>query len=83
MAQKRLIELEQTLSNLKKETNFQLNDHVRIHKKGKYVEYYKLCKDRTNYGNYILLKDTKTAASLAQNDYNKKIIACANAIISS
>ena len=74
MAQKRLIELEQTLSNLKKETNFQLNDHVRIHKKGKYVEYYKLCKDRTNYGNYILLKDTKTAASLAQNDYNKKII---------
>ena len=38
------------------------------------MEYYQLCKDRTHYGNYILLKDTKAAAKLAQNDYNKKII---------
>ena len=72
--EKRLKQLETTLSNIKKETNFQLNDHVRIHQKGKYVEYYQLCKDRTHYGNYILLKDTKAAAKLAQNDYNKKII---------
>ena len=72
--EKRLIQLETTLFNIKKETNFQLNDHVRIHQKGKYVEYYHLCQDRTNYGNYILLKDTKAAAKLAQNDYNKKII---------
>ena len=72
--EKRLKQLETTLSNIKKETNFQLNDHVRIHQKGKYVEYYQLCKDRTNYGNYILLKDTNAAAKLAQNDYNKKII---------
>ena len=74
LLEKRLKQLEKTLSNLKKETNFQLNDHVRIHQKGKYVEYYQLCKDRTNYGNYILLKDTKAAARLAQNDYNKKAI---------
>ena len=72
--EKRLKQLETTLSNIKKETNFQLNDHVRIHQKGKYVEYYHLYKDRTNYGNYILLKDTKAAARLAQNDYNKKVI---------
>ena len=38
------------------------------------MEYYKLCKERTNYGNYILLKDTKAAVLLAQNDYNKKAI---------
>ena len=74
LLEKRLKQLETTLSNIKKETNFQLNDHVRIHQKGKYVEYYHLCKDRTNYGNYILLKDTKTASHLAQNDYNKKAI---------
>ena len=72
--EKRLKQLETSLFNIKKETNYQLNDHVRIHQKGKYVEYYHLCQDRTNYGNYILLKDTKAAAKLAQNDYNKKII---------
>ena len=72
--EKRLKQLETSLSNIKKETNFQLNDHIRIHQKGKYVEYYQLCKDRTNYGNYILLKDTKAAARIAQNDYNKKAI---------
>lgn len=74
LLEKRLKQLEETLSNIKQKTNFQLNDHVRIHQKGKYVEYYKLCKERTNYGNYILLKDTKAAALLAQNDYNKKAI---------
>ena len=74
LLEKRLKQLEETLSNIKQETNFQLNDHVRIHQKGKYVEYYKLCKERTNYGNYILLKDTKAAVLLAQNDYNKKAI---------
>ena len=74
LLEKRLKQLETTLSKIKQETNFQLNDHVRIHQKGKYVEYYQLCKERTNYGNYILLKDTKAAARLAQNDYNKKII---------
>ena len=71
--EKRLNQLETTLSKIKQETNFQLNDHVRIHRKGKYVEYYQLCKDCTNYGKYILLKDTKAAVRLAQNDYNKKI----------
>lgn len=74
LLEKRLKQLEITLSKLKQETNYQLNDHVRIHQKGKYVEYYKLCKERTNYGNYILLKDIKAASRLAQNDYNKKII---------
>ena len=74
LLEKRLKQLETTLSKIKQETNYQLNDHLRIHQKGKYVEYYQLCKDRTNYGNYILLKDTKAAARLAQNDYNKKII---------
>lgn len=74
LLEKRLKQLEETLSNIKQKTNFQLNDHVRIHQKGKYVEYYKLCKERTNYGNYILLKDTKAAVLLAQNDYNKKAI---------
>ena len=74
LLEKRLKQLETTLSKIKQETNFQLNDHVRIHQKGKYVEYYQLCKERTNYGNYILLKDTKAASRLAQNDYNKKII---------
>ncbi len=74
LLEKRLKQLETTLSNIKKETNFQLNDHVRIHQKGKYVEYYQLCKERTNYGSYILLKNSKAAARLAQNDYNKKAI---------
>ena len=74
LLEKRLKQLETTLSKINQETNYQLNDHLRIHQKGKYVEYYQLCKDRTNYGNYILLKDSKAAARLAQNDYNKKVI---------
>ena len=47
---------------------------LRISKSGKTIQYYQITKTSDTHGNYIAAKNYKLAKSLAQKDYDKKLI---------
>ncbi|MCR4940273.1 MAG: hypothetical protein K5930_09245 [Treponemataceae bacterium] len=70
----RLKKLEVTLKTLKTRNDHKQSEHLRISKKGKYIEYYQVEEENAPLGNYISLKNEKLIRQLAQKDYNRKLI---------
>ncbi len=72
--EERLKKMEVLYAKLRNKNNQNPQGHLRIHRKGKYLEYYQVTQAGDTCGNYISTKEKLLIRQLAQKDHDLKIL---------